>query len=174
MTAQTNESAIGTEVAQAMPRLGHVALGVADLDRAAGFYRDLIGLEVTAWGPDDGVPLVVMAQANHPIAVVLMAFDSSGGTPPPPGHTGLAHLALVVDGPQALADVTRRLLEAGHPVDHATDHEATVSVYLEDTEGNGLELYYERPRERWMRPDGRPEMRNDRVDLNCILDASLG
>jgi catechol 2,3-dioxygenase len=154
--------------------LGHVALGVSDLERAAGFYRDVIGLGVTAWGPDDDIPLVVLAQAGHPIGVVLMAFDSAGGSPPPPGHTGLAHLALLVDGPEALAAVAQRILDAGHPIDHATDHEATVSVYLDDTEGHGLELYYERPRERWLRPDGTPVMRNDPVELDKILDGSLG
>jgi catechol 2,3-dioxygenase len=103
-----------------------------------------------------------------------MAFDSAGGTPPPPGHTGLAHVALVVDGPEELAATARRILDAGHRVDRAKDHEATVSVYLEDTEGNGLELYYERPRERWLRPDGKPVMRNDPVELEGILSASLG
>jgi catechol 2,3-dioxygenase len=168
-TDATNDNATTTRA-----RLGHVALAVADLERAATFYRDVIGLDVTAWGPDDGFPLVVMAQADHPLGVVLMAFDSAGGTPPPPGHTGLSHLALVVDGAEALAAVAKRLIDAGHPVDHATDHEATVSVYLDDTEGNGLELYYERPRERWLRPDGTPVMRNDPVELDAILSASLG
>jgi catechol 2,3-dioxygenase len=155
-------------------RLGHVAIGVSDLERAAAFYRDVIGLDVTAWGPDDGIPLVILAQADHPVAVVLMAFDSAGGSPPPPGHTGLSHLALLVEGPEALAAAAKRILDAGHAIDHATDHEATVSIYLDDTEGNGLELYYERSRERWLRPDGTPVMRNDRVELDAILDAALG
>jgi catechol 2,3-dioxygenase len=174
MTTTTSMSSASSGGVAVRPRLGHVAIGVADLERAGAFYRDLIGLDVTAWGPDDGVPLVVLGQADHPLGVVLMAFDSAGGSPPPPGHTGLSHLALVFDGPEPLATAARRLIDAEHPIDHATDHEATVSVYLEDTEGNGLELYYERPRERWSRPDGRPQMRNDPVDLELVLTAALG
>jgi hypothetical protein len=76
MTSTMNKSSASSGGVAVRPRLGHVAIGVADLERAASFYRDLIGLDVTAWGPDDGVPLVVLGQADHPLGVVLMAFTA--------------------------------------------------------------------------------------------------
>ena len=98
-----------------------------------------------------------------------MAFEPADGMAPPEGHTGLGHLALLLDGPEELAAAARRLRDAGHPIDRAADHEATVSLYLEDTEGNGLELYYQRPRERWFDADGRIVMANEPLELETIL-----
>jgi catechol 2,3-dioxygenase len=150
-------------------QLGHIALRVADLERATSFYRELVGLELTAWGPDDGVPLAIFANGGHPLGVVLMAFEPADAMAPPEGHTGLGHVALLLDGPESLAAAARRLRDAGHPIGHAADHEATISIYLEDTEGNGLELYYERPRERWFDADGRIVMANEPLELETIL-----
>ncbi len=157
-----------------MTQLGHVALRVADLDRAAAFYRDLVGLELTAWGPDAGVPLAIFATGDHPLGLVLMAFEPADGMAPPAGHTGLGHLALLLAGPEALAAAAGRLKDAGHPLDRAADHEATVSLYLEDTEGNRLELYYHRARDRWFDSDGRIVMVNEPLELETILAGAAG
>jgi catechol 2,3-dioxygenase len=158
----------------AKPRLGHIALRVAELERATAFYRDLVGLELTTWGPDAGVPMAIFATGDHPLGVVLMAFDNADGMAPPPGYTGLAHAALLLGGPEELAAAGRRLQAAGHPIDHASDHQATVSLYLNDTEGNGLELYYHRPRKRWFDAEGRIAMVNEPLAVDSILSASAG
>jgi catechol 2,3-dioxygenase len=174
MTVPTQSADATSAPAGSRPHLGHVALRVADLERATAFYRDLVGLELTAWGPDDGVPLAIFATGDHPLGLVLMAFERADGMAPPEGHTGLGHLALLLDGPEALAAAAKRLNDAGHPIDHASDHEATVSIYLEDTEGNGLELYYHRSRDRWFHADGRIVMVNEPLDLETILAAAAG
>lgn len=166
----TDESTLATVTAPtastaAPTRIGHVALRVADLERARDFYCDVLGLDLVAWGPESGVPLAVLGLESSPLSVVVMAFESVGGTAAPAENTGLAHVALLLDGPEALAAVTRRLDAAGFEL-RAADHHATVSVYLDDPEGNGLELYYERPRERWFDAEGRVVMVNDPLELD--------
>ena len=134
----------------------------------------MLGFTVTAWGPEAGIPAAFLALGDYHHHLGLNVFESAGGTPPSPDHTGLYHVALVYADAAALADAVRRVLEAGHPVDAATDHGATVSVYLRDPEGNGLELYYDRPVARWTGPDGRPVLANDPLELETVLAAAAG
>ena len=97
-------------------------------------------------------------------------MESAGATPPPPGHTGLYHVAFLYPDRRELGRAVRRLLDAGHPVDHGSDHGGTVSVYLDDPDGNGVELYYDRPRSDWFDAEGRPVLKADRFDPRDLLD----
>jgi catechol 2,3-dioxygenase len=150
-------------------RVGHVHLRVSDLDRAIGFYRDALGLGVTADGREAGLDAAFLAAGDYHHHVGLNTWESAGGTPPPPGHTGLYHVAFVYPDRRELGHAVRRLLDHGWPVDHATDHGGTVSVYLSDPDGNGVELYYDRPRSDWLDADGRPVLKNDHFDPRELL-----
>src|SRR6185295_5799413 len=111
-------------------RVGHVHLRVADLDRALAFYRDGLGFTVTADARAIGIPMVLLAAGDYHHHVGLNTLESDGATPPPPGHTGLYHVAFLFPDRRELGRAVRRLLDAGHPVDHGSDHGGTVSVYL--------------------------------------------
>jgi catechol 2,3-dioxygenase len=150
-------------------RPGHVHLRVADIDRSLAFYRDALGFRVMADGRAAGLPMAFLAAGDYHHHIGLSATESGEATPPPPGHTGLYHVAFVYPDRRELARALRRLLDHGHAVEHATDHGGTVSVYLEDPEGNGLELYYDRPRVDWFGPDGRPRLLADRFDPEELL-----
>lgn len=142
-------------------RIGHVHLKVADLDRAIAFYRDVLGFELTADGREAGLDAAFLAAGDYHHHVGLNTFDSAGGEPPPSGHTGLYHVAFVYPDREALAAAVERVLAHDHPIDHGTDHGATVSVYLSDPDENGIELYYDRPRHEWFDHDGRPILKLD-------------
>jgi catechol 2,3-dioxygenase len=138
-------------------RIWHVHLRVAALERATAFYRDVLGFTVTADGPDVGLPGVAfLAAGGYHHHIGLNTWTSEGGEPPPEGHTGLYHFALVYPGRRELGRVVGRILEHDYPIDGAEDHGATVSVYLSDPDGNGIEFYYDRPREEWFDLEGRP------------------
>jgi catechol 2,3-dioxygenase len=148
-------------------RVGHVHLKVADLDRSLAFYRDGLGFNVIA----DGRPhleAAFLAAGDYHHHIGLNTWESAGGAPPPPGHTGLYHVAFVYPDRNELAAAARRLLDHGYAIDHASDHAATVSIYLEDPDGNGVELYYDRPREAWFDDAGRPILKADRIALEDI------
>jgi catechol 2,3-dioxygenase len=149
-------------------RVGHVHLRVADLDRAIAFYRDALGFAVTADARAAGLDMVLLAAGDYHHHVGLNAWDSAEG-PPSPGHTGLYHVAFLYPDRRELGRAVRRLLDHGHPVDHGTDHGGTVSVYLDDPDGNGIELYYDRPRSEWFDADGRPVLKNERFDPHDLL-----
>lgn len=155
-------------------RVGHVHLRVSDLERAAAFYRDMLGLAVTADGRPAGLQAVFLAAGDYHHHIALNSFVSAGGAPPPAGHTGLHHLALLYPDRPALAAAVRRLLDHDYPLDGAEDHGATVSVYLRDPDGNGLELYYDRPREAWRGPDGRPALKAEPFDPRELLALPAG
>ena len=149
-------------------RVGHVHLRVADLDRSLAFYRDALGLGVTA----DGRPRLdaaFLAAGDYHHHIGLNTWESAGGAPPSPGRTGLYHLALLYPDRRELGRAVRRLVDHGRAIDHATDHGATVSVYLSDPDGNGVELYYDRPRADWYDADGRPVLKADRIDLQELV-----
>jgi catechol 2,3-dioxygenase len=150
-------------------RVGHVHLRVADLDRALTFYRDALGLGVTADARPAGIDMVTLSAGDYHHHVALNTFDSAGATPPPPGHTGLYHVAFLYPDRRELAGAVRRLLDHDHPIDHASDHGATVSVYLDDPDGNGVELYYDRPRADWFDANGRPVLKAERFDYHELL-----
>src|SRR5688572_10700180 len=110
-------------------RIGHVHLKVADLHRALGFYRDVLGFEVTQFYGDQGAFLSAGGYHHH---IGLNTWESLGGSPPPVGTTGLYHLAILYPTRAALADALRRVLEAGIPLDGASDHGVSEALYLRD------------------------------------------
>jgi catechol 2,3-dioxygenase len=148
-------------------RVGHVHLKVADLARAIDFYHGVLGFDVTQrWG--DSAAFLSAGGYHHHIG--LNTWESRGGPPPPPGSTGLYHAALLYPTRAALADALRRLLAAGVPLDGAADHGVSEALYLRDPDGNGLELYVDRPPDRWPRtPDGQLAMYTRPLDLEVLL-----
>ena len=151
-------------------RVGHVHLKVADLARATAFYRDALGFDVMAYGPDFGLPgAAFLSAGGYHHHVGLNTWTSEDGSPPPDGRTGLYHVAFVYPGREELGDALRRLLDHGHPLDGAEDHGATVSVYLRDPDGNGIELYYDRPREEWFDARGLPVLKAEPFDPRELL-----
>ena len=152
-------------------RIGHVHLRVADLDRATAFYRDVLRFDVTAYGPDFGLPgAAFLSSGGYHHRIGLNTWQSEGGTPPPEGHTGLYHLALLYPDRRELGRAVRQLLDRAYPIDGAEDHGATVSVYLRDPDGNGIELYYDRPRSEWFDPQGNPVLKADPFDPRELLE----
>jgi catechol 2,3-dioxygenase len=150
-------------------RVGHVHLRVADLDRALRFYRDGLGFELTADAREVGMDAAFLAAGDYHHHVGLNTWDSAGAAPPPPGHTGLYHVGFLYPDRRELGRGVRRLLDHGYPIDHASDHGGTVSVYLTDPDGNGVELYYDRPRADWFDADGRPILKAERFDYHDLL-----
>jgi catechol 2,3-dioxygenase len=129
--------------------IGHVHLKVADLDRALAFYAGVLGFELQdRFGTD--AAFVSAGGYHHHIG--LNTWQSKGGTPPGPGTTGLFHTAIRYPTRRALADAVRRVTEAGIPLDGASDHGVSEAIYLRDPDQNGVELYWDRPREQWPRP----------------------
>jgi catechol 2,3-dioxygenase len=150
-------------------RIGHVHLKVADLDRSILFYRDVLGFTLNVDGRDFGVPVAFLAAGGYHHHIALNAFDSAGGTPPDPHHTGLYHVAILYPDREAFVQAVRRVLARGAAVDGGRDHGATVSVYLRDPDRNGLELYYDRPRAQWFDADGRFVVKNDPFEVASLL-----
>jgi catechol 2,3-dioxygenase len=120
-------------------------------------------------GRKRGVEAVFLAAGDYHHHIAINTFESAGGDPPPPGHTGLFHVAFLYPDGQELGRAVRRLLDHHYPVDHATDHGGTVSVYLADPDGNGVELYYDRPRAEWFDADGRPVVRAEPLDYRELV-----
>ena len=151
-------------------RVGHVHLRVADLERATAFYRDVIGLDVVAYGPDFGLPgAAFLSAGGYHHHVGLNTWSSAGGEPPPEGHTGLHHVAFLYPDRRDLARAVGRLIDHAYPIEGAEDHGATVSVYLSDPDGNGVELYYDRPREDWFDSRGIPILKAEPFDPRELL-----
>jgi catechol 2,3-dioxygenase len=148
-------------------RIGHVHLKVADIDRALKFYRDVLGFEITTRYGDQAVFLSAGGYHHH---IALNTWESAGGPPPPPNATGLYHLAILYPTRSQLADALRRVLAAGIELDGASDHGVSEAIYLRDPDGNGVELYWDRPREQWPRTaSGEIEMFTKRLDLEALL-----
>jgi catechol 2,3-dioxygenase len=149
-------------------RIGHVHLKVADLDRAIAFYSGVLGFELTQrYGPQ----AAFLSAGGYHHHIGLNTWDSAGGTPPPPGHTGLYHTAFLYPDRASLADALRRVLAAGIPLDGAADHGVSEAIYLRDPDGNGVELYRDRPESDWPRDaQGKLAMVNSRFDLRRLLD----
>ncbi len=147
--------------------IGHVHLKVADLDRALGFYRDVLGFEVTQRYGQEAAFLSAGGYHHH---IGLNTWESAGGTPPPPGSTGLYHLAILYPTRAALADALRRVFAAGIELEGASDHGVSEALYLRDPDSNGVELYWDRPREQWPHTsDGGLAMFTGALDLNGLL-----
>lgn len=149
-------------------RIGHVHLKVADLERALKFYRDVLGFEVTA---RYGTQAVFLSAGGYHHHIGLNTWESLGGSPPPTGTTGLYHVAILYPTRALLADALRRVLAAGIELDGASDHGVSEALYLRDPDENGVELYWDRPREQWPRTtDGGIEMHTRRLDLQGLLN----
>ena len=150
-------------------RIGHVHLKVADLDRALGFYRDVLGFQVKQRYGDQAV-FIAAGDYHHHIG--LNTWDSKGGQPPAPGATGLFHTAILYPTRAALADALHRVLAAGIQLDGASDHGVSQALYLRDPDQNGVELYWDRPESEWPRdPDGGIAMFTKRLDVEDLLGA---
>jgi catechol 2,3-dioxygenase len=148
--------------------IGHVHLKVSDIDRALRFYRDVLGFEVTQRYGDEAAFISAGGYHQH---LGLNTWESRGGSPPPPGTTGLYHVAIRYPDRATLGDALRRIVEAGIPVSGATDHGVSEAIYLRDPDGNGIEIYRDRPQEEWPRAaDGKSlAMVNAPLDLNALL-----
>jgi catechol 2,3-dioxygenase len=129
-------------------RIGHVHLKVADLERAIRFYRDVLGFTVTQRYGDQAAFLAAGGYHHH---IGLNTWESAGGSAPPAKATGLYHLAIVYPKRAELADALRRLMNAGVPLEGAADHGVSEALYLRDPDGNGVELYWDRPEAQWPR-----------------------
>lgn len=147
--------------------IGHVHLKVADLERALGFYRDVLGFEVTQRYGDQAVFLSAGGYHHH---IGLNTWESLGGRPPPRGTTGLFHVAILYPTRAALADALQRLINAQIPLDGAADHGVSEALYLRDPDQNGVELYWDRPRDEWpLAADGSLAMFTRSLDLPGLL-----
>jgi len=148
-------------------RIGHVHLKVADLERSLKFYCGVLGFELTQ---RYGTQAAFVSAGGYHHHIGLNTWESQGGSPPPAGTTGLYHTAILYPTRKALAEALRRVLEAGIPLDGASDHGVSEALYLRDPDDNGVELYWDRPQEVWPRtPQGELAMFTRRLDLNGLL-----
>jgi catechol 2,3-dioxygenase len=148
-------------------RVGHVHLKVADLDRAIAFYSGILGFDVTQ---RYGAQAAFLSAGGYHHHIGLNTWESLGSTPPPPGHTGLYHSAFLFPDRKALAQVLKRLVEAGYPLTGASDHGVSEALYLDDPDGNGVELYRDRAEADWPRAaDGSLKMLTKRLDVQALL-----
>jgi catechol 2,3-dioxygenase len=148
-------------------RIGHVHLKVTDLERALRFYCGVLGFEIMQ---RYGTQAAFVSAGGYHHHIGLNTWDSLGGSPPPAGTTGLYHTAILYPTRRALADAVRRALEAGIPLDGASDHGVSEAIYVRDPDDNGVELYWDRPQEMWPQtPQGELAMFTRRLDLNDLL-----
>ena len=147
-------------------RIGHVHLKVANLERSLAFYCGVLGFQLMQrYGP--GAAFISAGGYHHHIG--LNTWESLGGSPPPPGATGLFHTAMLYPTRAALADALERLVKAGVPLDGASDHGVSEALYLRDPDENGVELYWDRPPEQWPRAaDGSLAMSTGPLDLDGL------
>jgi catechol 2,3-dioxygenase len=148
-------------------RIGHVHLKVADLERALAFWRDVLGFEVTQrMGPQ----AAFLSAGGYHHHIGLNTWESAGGSPPPEGRTGLYHVAILYPTRALLADALRRVLAAGIELEGASDHGVSEALYLRDPDDNGVELYWDRPKEQWpFTPARELAMFTRALDLDSLL-----
>jgi catechol 2,3-dioxygenase len=160
---ETSNKPIGPGV-----RIGHVHLKVADLDRALRFYCDVLGFELMVRMGDEAAFISAGGYHHH---IGLNTWESAGGKPPPPNTTGLYHVAILYPTRAELSDALKRLIRAGIALDGASDHGVSEALYLRDPDQNGVELYWDRPRDRWPHsPNGKVTLFTRPLDLNSLLD----
>lgn len=149
-------------------RIGHVHLKVSNLERSTAFYRDVLGLDITQRYGTEAVFLSAGGYHHH---IGLNTWESEGGSPPPPGTTGLFHVAILYPTRADLADALKRLSAHGLQLDGASDHGVSEALYLRDPDENGIELYWDKPEAQWPRnPDGSIAMYTRRLDLNDLIN----
>jgi catechol 2,3-dioxygenase len=148
--------------------IGHVHLRVSDLERSERFYTEVLGFQVVA-RMGKGAAFLSAGGYHHHLG--LNTWESAGGDPPPPGSTGLYHFAILLPGRIELARMLKRVLDYPWPVDGAADHGPSESIYLQDPDHNGIELYADRPREAWPRsPDGSLLMYTRPLDIDHLMN----
>jgi catechol 2,3-dioxygenase len=149
-------------------RIGHVHLKVADLERALDFYCGVLGFELMQRHGNQAAFVSAGGYHHH---IGLNTWESASGRAPPPGTTGLYHFAILYPTRGELAKALRHLMAANIPLDGASDHGVSEALYLRDPDQNGIELYWDRPKEDWPRgPDGRVSMYTRSLDLNALLE----
>jgi catechol 2,3-dioxygenase len=164
---ETSNKPIGPGV-----RIGHVHLKVADLDRALRFYCDVLGFELMVRMSDEAAFVSAGGYHHH---IGLNTWESAGGKPPPPNTTGLYHVAILYPTRAELSDALKRLIRAGIALDGASDHGVSEALYLHDPDQNGVELYWDRPRDQWPHsPNGKVTLFTRPLDLNSLLDETDG
>jgi catechol 2,3-dioxygenase len=147
--------------------IGHVHLKVSDIDRALAFYCDVLGFELQQRMGDQAAFVSAGGYHHH---IGLNTWESRGGSPPPPGTTGLYHFAIRYPTRRTLADALRRLLDAGIRPEGASDHGVSEAIYLSDPDGNGIELYWDRPKDQWPKQeDGGVAMFTGPLDVRGLL-----
>lgn len=147
--------------------IGHVHLTVADLDRSLGFYRDLLGFEVTT---RYGTSAVFLSAGGYHHHIALNTWAGRGVTPPPAGHSGLYHHAILYPSRKELAKVLQHLIDVQYPITGCADHGVSEAIYLNDPDGIGVELYADRPRSKWkVSNDGEMEMITSPLDIDELL-----
>jgi catechol 2,3-dioxygenase len=151
--------------------IGHVHLKVADLERAIGFYHGVLGFDVTMrYGPQ----AAFLSAGGYHHHIGLNTWESAGGAPAPPGTTGLYHHAIRYPTRRDLAAALKRVMDAGWPLRGSSNHGVSEAIYLDDPDGNGVELYWDRPRDRWpTQRDGSLDMFTKTLDVAGLL-ATLG
>lgn len=148
-------------------RIGHVHLKVSNLEKALSFYRDLLGFEVQQFYGDSAVFLSAGGYHHH---IALNTWHSKGAGPAPVRAAGLFHVAIVYPLRSHLAQALQRLLEAGYPLTGLADHGVSEALYCNDPDGNGVELYWDRPRENWPRSEsGQLQMITEQLSIESLL-----
>jgi catechol 2,3-dioxygenase len=148
-------------------RIGHTHLKVADLERALGFWHGVLGFEITQ---RFGTQAAFLSAGGYHHHIGLNTWESKGGLPPPPGTSGLYHVAILYPTRSALADALKRLLFAGISLDGASDHGVSEALYLHDPDNNGVELYWDRPQSEWPRTSNNElAMYTLPLDLGALL-----
>ncbi len=148
-------------------KIGHIHLTVSNLENSLKFYRDILGFEITQYYGDQAVFLSAGGYHHH---IGLNTWAGDGATPPPSGHTGLYHFAILYPSRKELARVLRRLYEVNYKIDGASDHGVSESIYISDPDGNGIELYSDRREENWpINANGHLEMTTKPLDVIALL-----
>jgi catechol 2,3-dioxygenase len=151
--------------------IGHVHLKVADIERSLAFYRDVLGFDVMQRMGDSAAFLSAGGYHHH---IGLNTWESGGGSPPPRGTTGLYHVAIRYPTRAALGEAVRRVLEAGVRLTGASDHGVSEAIYLHDPDDNGIELYWDRPKEHWPMAGDGVAMFSEPLDLESLLAEAAG
>src|SRR5258706_7965987 len=147
-------------------RIGHVHLTVSNLERALQFYRDALGFEIMQ---RYGTSAVFLSAGGYHHHIGLNTWSGEGAPQPPPGRTGLYHFAILYPNRRELARAFKRLFDHGVSIDGASDHGVSEAIYLRDPDGNGIELYRDRPQEEWPRANGELRMMTRPLDLDGLL-----
>ena len=163
----TKDNAVTPIPIHPQTQIGHIHLTVADLERSLAFYRDLLGFEVTMQYGDSAVFLSAGGYHHH---IGLNTWAGEEASPPPPGHTGLYHFAILYPNRKELAKAVKKLMQAHYPLQGASDHGVSEAIYLADPDNNGVELYADRPPEAWPRdPQGNLKASRGTLDLDNLL-----